>query len=170
MWQEIDTIWVAQQAISDMVKEADRTWPNETGGILLGYVSAPSEVIVVTKVIGPGAQAFHGPSRFVPDALYHEEAIRDHYQDSCRTEVYLGDWHTHPWSGSYLSRTDRHTLRAIAQHPEARISAPLMAVLGSGDPWKLSVWRYHPEGHSWKGLWKRPIALGVHIYDEQEHQ
>src|SRR4051794_35166071 len=112
--------WCSAKSRAAMIAEANRAYPTETGGILMGYWARPNLEAVVTRVIGPGPNAIHTPVRFVPDTEYQERKIAEVYARSGRLETYLGDWHTHPGSScGKLSRQDRRTLRRIAGDPAA---------------------------------------------------
>ena len=144
MQKPIGTAWISKTALVFMVKEFLRKLPNETGGVLVGYWLEDSEGVVITDVVGPGPGAKHGKISFVPDASYHESEIARLYEESGRLHTYLGDWHSHPDSTTRLSLTDRHTLLKIAKHVDARVSTPLMAVVGESDPLALKIWQYCP--------------------------
>ena len=139
--KKVGTAWISKASLDEMIAEAERVFPNETGGVLLGYWVHPLEEVVITAVVGPGPNAVHQGDRFVPDVRYQDEEIARHYSESGRLHTYLGDWHTHPRSEPWLSRQDRRTLWEIATHAEARAPVPLMAVLACGSPWTLEVWR-----------------------------
>jgi integrative and conjugative element protein (TIGR02256 family) len=133
-------VWIGVAERATLAREADRTSPRETGGILMGYRGA-GETIVIASVVGPGPNAAHGYGFFVPDHEYHEREVARIYENSGRQWTYLGDWHSHPGGSAGLSKSDRHTLRRIAKSPEARAAAPLMLVLAGGKPWELAVHR-----------------------------
>jgi len=142
--KQIGTAWISKTSLAFMIKEFLRSLPNETGGVLVGYWLADSEGVVITDVVGPGPSAKHGKISFVPDASYHESEIARLYEESGRLHAYLGDWHSHPDSTTRLSFTDRHTLLKIAQHVDARVRTPLMAVIGESDPLTLQIWQHRP--------------------------
>lgn len=136
--------WVSRYAIGAMFREADRSYPYETGGVLMGYWTGRVGDSVVTQVVGPGPHAMHDETSFVPDSEFHEMEIARIYEESGRLHTYLGDWHSHPTSAAYLSKLDRTTLRRIATHTPARAPFPVMAVLGGGPPWDIKMWQYMP--------------------------
>jgi len=142
--QPIGKAWLSETAYKEMVAEAERVFPNETGGVFVGYWAVPFHEVVVTAAIGPGPRAVHESDRFEPDPEHQEAEIARCYQESGRLHTYLGDWHTHPDSGPHLSRLDRKTLKTIAGHPDARTPVPIMAVLGGGAPWRFRLWRGNP--------------------------
>ena len=113
-----------------MQSEAASKYPNETGGVLLGYADSGFETIVVTLATGPGPNAIHTPTRFVPDHEFHVAEVARIYASSGRRLTYIGDWHCHPKASAYLSAADALTLERIAGSPDARIPSPVMVVLG----------------------------------------
>lgn len=141
--QQLGTAWISKGVLAFMAEEFQRAYPNETGGVLVGYLVGSKDV-VITHVIGPGPLAIHSDSRFVPDWSYHELEIARLYEESGRLHTYLGDWHSHPNSSTRLSPTDRRTLSKIAKHTDARITTPLMAIVGQAEPLTLRIWQYRP--------------------------
>src|ERR1044071_2697827 len=129
--------WLSVAHQDELVQEAARTAPNETGGALMGYRAEGGD-LVITNLIGPGPGALHKRHAFVPDQAYHEREIARLYEESGRSAVYLGDWHSHPNGSCSLSPRDRRTLRTIAAAPEARVPEPLMLIVGGGpETWSL---------------------------------
>lgn len=112
--------------------------PNETGGVMMGYWSNAFEC-VITNIIGPGPKATHERFSFKPDSDFHTKEIAKVYNASGRIETYLGDWHTHPDSSSYLSSTDEKTLKKISNHKPSRLAKALMLILGT-DPEECCIW------------------------------
>jgi integrative and conjugative element protein (TIGR02256 family) len=135
--------WLHQAVYDDLLAQADRHALNETGGLLLGYRHSATEV-VITDTIGPGPNAGHRRTGFDPDTNWQTRELVRRYAAADRRLCYLGDWHTHPRGRTALSRIDRHTLGAIARHPDARCPHPVMAVLAGGDPWTLAVRQLTP--------------------------
>lgn len=126
--------------VGQMVSEAVARFPDETGGVMLGWTV--HDATHVRHVVGPGPNARHGPTGFHPDSTWQEQVIADLYQDSGRRLSYLGDWHTHPRGVARPSRLDRATLRTIARHPPARCPQPLMLILGGEpDEWVFSMYQ-----------------------------
>jgi integrative and conjugative element protein (TIGR02256 family) len=127
-----------------LVNEAERVFPFETGGVLMGYWAKDYTEVVITDVIGPGPEARHSISGFVPDYQFQEGEIERVYEESSRLSAYLGDWHTHPLASCYPSFKDKRTLHRIALFPDARCPVPLMIILGGGKDhdWLLQIWKY----------------------------
>lgn len=122
--------------------EATKMAPLETGGVLMGYFKGVD--VVITDWIGAGPSARHEGASFEPDYDFQEREIAKIYQASGRVTTYVGDWHSHPEGGLALSRTDRGTLKRIANHPAARARQPLMMILAGRAPWRLGIWSWQP--------------------------
>lgn len=142
--KQIGTAWISKGVLAFMAHEFRRAFPEETGGVLVGYWTTGPEGVVITHAVGPGPCATHSDNRFVPDWSYHELEVARLYEESGRFHTYLGDWHSHPNSTTRLSPTDRRTLVKIANHTAARVTTPLMAIVGDSNPLTLRIWQYRP--------------------------
>ena len=126
-----------------MEEEAKSALPLETGGVLLGYWSEDRSEAVIADTTGPGLNAVHSKTEFIPDDEYQDRMIDDIYMRSGRQYTYLGDWHTHPFGDEALSYKDRRTLQRIATLDGTGGPAPLMAVLACNQQrWRLAIWRH----------------------------
>jgi len=158
----MNVAWISRLTVEAMLAEADRRFPLETGGILMGYIS--NQDIVITDAIGPGRAAIHSRYSFTPDQDYHETEIARLYESSNRKWVYLGDWHSHPNQfRPSMSRKDIETLRRIARFRKARIVRPLMFIFGGEpDSWTPSIWQWEP-GKFLRSKGK-PVPLSIKSY------
>lgn len=168
-------VWFGRDVLVTMRVEAERRFPRETGGILIGYADETTAEIMVTTVVGPGPFARHGRWTFVPDQRYHEREMARLYTESGRIWTYIGDWHSHPAGSLALSVTDRRTLGRIARSKDARISRPIMTVIAGGSPtagdgsiaddrvvtlgpWQLGVWRVCRTPSAWAAQLGRVLS------------
>jgi integrative and conjugative element protein (TIGR02256 family) len=129
-----------REQLDEMLVEGRRTFPLETGGILMGFVTA--EYTVVTSVIGPGPQAIHRRHSFTPDAKWQQGRVAELYERSGRRDTYLGDWHTHPDGSTRASLTDWVAAWTIARSRDARCPNPVMVILALTAAAALSVGAY----------------------------
>lgn len=126
-----------------MEREAERRYPNETGGVLLGFAdSEDDEQIQLATQVGPGPKASHEPFRFEPDSEWQRRRIAETYEQSGHIVTYLGDWHSHPRGGRTPSSLDRKTAKEIAWCAEARVPHPLILILyGEPEAWQIAAYR-----------------------------
>lgn len=132
--------WIPQPLYDEMVAEATKWSPWETGGVLMGYVSNSQEV-VVTALVHAGPNAKRTRWTFRPDPQFQNEGIAEQYEASGRHDRYLGDWHTHPGGSGNMSWRDRRTLQSIAECDDARIANPVMVIL-HGEDWQPAAWQF----------------------------
>lgn len=142
----VEKLWLPSEACEQMEFEAEAAAPQETGGMLVGYVT--DGVAVVTALIGAGPLAVRSPGRFEPDGAWQQTELASLYEASGRVETYLGDWHSHPAGVARPSGRDKTTARSIAKHKEARIKHPITVIVAS-------TWRkqWLIAGFAFQGLW-----------------
>lgn len=130
-----------KELLHTCASEVTRTFPLESGGVLMGQQIGEHEWIV-DHIVGPGPNAVHGRYRFSPDLPWQHEQIADRFSQTNGRSTYLGDWHSHPRAiHGQLSGKDRKALKRIITTPEAQCESPLMMILWSGAPkWHVSVW------------------------------
>ncbi|MNF98083.1 hypothetical protein D3C84_809310 [compost metagenome] len=133
--QTTSVCWVPQRLWDGMTALASEWRPLEVGGVMAGYWNGNSAVI--TEYVGPGDEATHSPTAFVPDHQFHVREIERIYAESNGRDVYLGDWHSHPSGPTALSRLDKRTLRTIAKDPDAQCLRPMMLLAEDNISWSL---------------------------------
>lgn len=143
--------------ISEMLVSVEKHFPKETGGLILGELVSESEWII-TNVTMPGVNATHRNHSYVPDDEHDTEEISRIYRKTNCQSVYLGDWHSHPNSSSYMSEKDKRTLRSIAEFKDARMQCPIMIVLGTS-PFEVRCWTYRKSRLFKKVIFEVPIGL-----------
>jgi integrative and conjugative element protein (TIGR02256 family) len=157
----IKVLWLSAAVVKALFREAARAFPSETGGVLMGYQVEIETV--VSDVIGPGPNAQHSRTAYMPDHEYQELEVARVYQESGRRTTYVGDWHTHPNGRLYLSRTDSTTLKSISAHSPARVRRPVMAIVaGKTGDWRIGAWQWMPRQIS---ALSRAIAVDVRGFE-----
>lgn len=128
---------ISTEAVYQMLHELELWTPKESGGVLMGYREGSQ--LWITHLIGPGPKAVHERFSFTPDNEFHEKAIAAIFHQTKGRSTYLGDWHTHPDNKAYLSGLDKQALKNIATYPLARLSQPVMIIMGSR-PFEVKAW------------------------------
>lgn len=134
-------VWIESNLYQTIFDESNKMLPLETGGMLLGYKDINNS-IVITNLVDAGPKAIHKNSSFIPDGAYQQSELSRIYMKSERITTYLGDWHSHPYGYSYMSCTDRKTIKNIAKTETAREPNPIFIIIGT----KISeakCWRYN---------------------------
>ena len=136
-------VWLKRSQLFQMVTDAEAHYPNETGGVLMGYMPSTAETVVTNIIIG-GQDEIRTAVSFVPDSRYQQGIIEAFYKASGGSFTYIGDWHSHPNGVLALSPTDKSTLRRISKCPEARCKLPVMMVIAGRKNWSAGAWLWRP--------------------------
>lgn len=129
--------WLPRRLLDSATALASYWQPLEVGGVVAGYWNENSAVI--TECVGPGAEATHHSTSFVPDHQFHVREIERIYAASDGRDVYLGDWHSHPAGPATLSALDKVTLRSIAKDEGAQCPRPVMLLFAED----ALAWSFH---------------------------
>ena len=137
MWGAAQLISIPEPILVAMLLEANRRFPRETGGVLLGHWL--DGMAMVDHMIGPGPLARHCPTTFEPDYQFQETEITKICASVDASCDYLGDWHSHPYGPPRPSPTDVQVLRGIAEYAAARCKRPVMCIVSGGPRWEVSA-------------------------------
>jgi integrative and conjugative element protein (TIGR02256 family) len=126
---------VSHRAAALLEGYARASYPEETGGILIGHRDEMH--ITVTHVVGPGPRATHKRNRFWRDGQHAKRELDRIYTKTGGVADYIGEWHSHPISG-LPSRIDQATMRRISQDSAYATTMPVLVVV-QRDP-RTEVW------------------------------
>lgn len=130
---------ISFEILSQIFQETSKRYPYETGGVLVGRKS--ENIIRLAVFVGPGPNAIHDKYSYTPDDEYDEQKIAEVYHATDGDQTYLGDWHSHPATGAYLSEKDKGVIKKTACYIPARLPDPIMIVIGT-DPIEIKAWIY----------------------------
>ena len=140
----MEAIWLSEDAAATLVCEAERTLPNETGGLLLGYIARRDTVPVILEATTAGPLAVSTPYSYEPDQEYDVQIALARHRHSKGTVRYLGDWHSHAHGASYLSVRDRRVLKDLGRSAGAQLKSPVMLVVGGFPRAVICAWAWAP--------------------------
>lgn len=164
--QSLSILWIERRAMQEITAEANRSYPNETGGVLVGYVANQNQRVVL-EVIGPGPSASHQRTRFEPDHSWQCGQLDIIYAQSSGGLSYLGDWHTHPSGVPRMSRLDRRTLRTISRHFAGQAFRPIMLIGGgNADNWNWASYQFSDD-RFW-GMSIQCLELAVRLFESED--
>jgi hypothetical protein len=93
-----------------------RAKPNETGGLLVGRINSKRKIIYVTDFLPAPPDSISFPYAFVMGVQDIPKKIFDIEDLTGGMLTYVGEWHTHPASGTQLSPTDKDAIIKIKRH------------------------------------------------------
>ena len=108
---------VLDQGLVDELKSLRQcALPNETGGVLLGYVDIPRKIIALVKGMPAPSDSISTPSEFVRGKDGVPETLTWAKELTMGQIRYVGEWHSHPWGcSSNPSSTDIVQLSILSQ-------------------------------------------------------
>ncbi|WP_083251466.1 Mov34/MPN/PAD-1 family protein [Acidihalobacter yilgarnensis] len=149
-----EILWLPSNLLIDHVySDALKNDPDETGGMLLGYVNREHRVI--TALVDAGPKAVRSSYFMKPDDIYQQQKLQEHFELTEGRETYIGEWHSHPNSPPEMSKTDRKTLHRVTIKATNLPALPVMVILGSSDGVgfsKIRAYRRNSRDHLFLGL------------------
>lgn len=114
-----------------LLERCSASWPNETGGILVGYYTEPRDLAVITQIPEAPSDSKSGRARFVRGSRGLEDFLKRLWSQKAGVrEYYLGEWHYHPGQAAEPSAQDEAQMRAIAEDAGYRCPEPLLVIVG----------------------------------------
>lgn len=108
--------------------------PNETGGVILGYVDQKRKAIHVVDVLSAPTDSISSQTGFTRGAAGVREAIERAATLTANIVGYLGEWHSHPrHSSATPSATDADLLAYLAETLAMDGLPALMVIVGETD-------------------------------------
>jgi integrative and conjugative element protein (TIGR02256 family) len=120
-------IFVVPSVLDSIRHEVSRAKRKETGGSLVGYLSADNAV-VVTHASGPGPRAELAYDSVLVDGTFSSEFTNRIFAQSGGRLDYIGDWHRHPCWSLASSRRDVDAMRDVAESRCCSISHPISII------------------------------------------
>lgn len=103
-------------------------YPNEFGGLLLGYYSEDYKTVFIKDTIFP--------KKYTSSKYFFERGIKG-LETKLRSSfkrtpslIYIGEWHTHPDNPPIPSLTDLVALNEIIQYNQVFIANPILLIIG----------------------------------------
>lgn len=112
----------------------DQSLPNETGGVILGYVDQKRDAIHLVDVLPAPTDSDANRTGFTRGAAGLPEAIEEAAARTANIVGYLGEWHSHPRHASAApSATDQTLLGYLADALALDGMPALMLIVADGD-------------------------------------
>ncbi len=114
--------------------------PNETGGIILGYVDQKLRHIYVVDVLNAPADSEADRTGFTRGVEGLKAALDEVTRRTANIVGYIGEWHSHPPFSSANPRSlDRTLIKELADTLELDGQPALMVIVGSTGELSVSV-------------------------------
>jgi integrative and conjugative element protein (TIGR02256 family) len=139
---------ITPEVAAELVSQAIRAYPRETGGILVGHYGDSHHLAVVDRV-GPKSSDSRGRrTAFIRGGNKLRDFLSALWRSSPRLH-YIGEWHTHPDAVPEPSGTDRASMWAIATDEREMCPEPVLVILGGNFSHRVCVGAFvFPRGRS----------------------
>lgn len=113
--------------------------PNETGGVVLGYIDQKLKTIYVVDVLPAPPDSDADPTGFIRGVDGLEASLQEVARRTANIVGYIGEWHSHPPSVSAKpSQTDRCLIKRLSEILAQDGLPALMLIVGEAE-FSLSV-------------------------------
>jgi integrative and conjugative element protein (TIGR02256 family) len=107
--------------------------PNETGGIILGYIDHKLKTLFMVDVLSSPPDSEASPSGFTRGISGLEAKLNDIAKRTANIVGYVGEWHSHPpHSSARPSSTDQQLIQTLATTLAQDGQPALMVIVGTG--------------------------------------
>ncbi len=114
--------------------------PNETGGIILGYIDHKLNHIYIVDVLNAPADSEADLTGFTRGVQGLMATLDEVSQRTAGIVGYIGEWHSHPeFTSAYPSSLDRALIKELADALELDGHPALMIIVGRTGEVSVSV-------------------------------
>lgn len=131
---------IHEEQISTIYKMCKDSYPNETGGILIGKYSSDLKRARVTIVTGAPTDSKSGRTWFHRGTNGLQQLLDDVWET--QGAFYLGEWHSHPGGAPTPSIHDIIEMKRISKNKAYNCPEPILIIAGStsSDDWNLGAY------------------------------
>ncbi len=126
--------------VNQMLNLCENSFPNETGGILIGKYSIDNSSALIKKITPAPKDSEHKRFSFVRGVAGLESILNKEWK---KGRYYLGEWHYHPSASSYPSQKDKNQMLKISQDIDIKCPEPILIIIGGNkENWTINVSMY----------------------------
>ena len=122
------TLVVKEKVIQQIEEHAQISYPNEIGGIYIGYHSEEKpNYVYIFDILTPDIYA-NSPIFFQPEHNTLNQKLAE-VEEKYKGQIYfVGEWHTHPEMSNQFSFTDFLSIRKVAKSRNVFIDNPILSI------------------------------------------
>lgn len=109
-----------------MISQCIKSYPNETGGILVGFYNQRLDCAEVTHIFFEPSDSRKGKTWFVRGIHGLQDKLNKLW--SSQKGYYLGEWHFHPGGTSNPSQGDINQMLSIASSSKTHCPEPILLI------------------------------------------
>ena len=128
---------ISQDHIETMANHVAKSFPLETGGIIVGYYTEDLSQAVICLITGPPPDSVHGRYTFKRGTKGLKEILKNAQSEK---QFYLGEWHLHPNGTTEPSCQDVNQMKDIAGSKAYNCPEPIMIIIaGNAIKYEIGV-------------------------------
>lgn len=122
------TLQIDNTLVEEMNLLSKNHFPNEFGGLLIGYYRDNNKVLVITDILTP--------TTFRASPILFERETSDllvslqNYYNAMPSKFYVGEWHSHPNGHPFPSKQDVNAMMQISSSENVSIKKPILCIVG----------------------------------------
>ena len=114
--------------------------PNETGGVILGYIDQKLKAIYIVDVLKAPSDSEASETGFTRGVQGLETVLKEVTRRTANIVSYIGEWHSHPaFTSPYPSNADRDLIEELARTLALDGQPALMIIVGAAEEISISV-------------------------------
>ncbi|MFC5527858.1 Mov34/MPN/PAD-1 family protein [Cohnella yongneupensis] len=117
-----------EDLVSNLMNNATHSYPNETGGILIGRYSNNLTIAEVSHISTGSIDSKKYPTQFYRGTAGLQKLLSDAWEKD--RSYYLGEWHTHPNGFPIPSDPDKRQMTEISKSKKYVCPEPVLLILG----------------------------------------
>jgi len=121
-------IIINEDLINEIHEKCLNHYPNEFGGLLIGFYSEDRKSVFITNSIITEEFKSTRTSFSRGSQGLREKLLLLFESRPC--QYYIGEWHSHPDGIAYPSSTDLNAFIEITKHDEVFIDNPILLIIG----------------------------------------
>ncbi|WEA41641.1 Mov34/MPN/PAD-1 family protein [Lysinibacillus fusiformis] len=102
----------------------------EAGGILIGRFLSENENVIIDNYTEPSCYDIRKRYYFERLTKVHQDILNKVWKESCGTQNYLGEWHTHPEDVPSPSLHDLRSWRILLQNQNKDVNKLFFIIVG----------------------------------------
>jgi [CysO sulfur-carrier protein]-S-L-cysteine hydrolase len=121
------TLTITEELLDKMYLSVKAHYPNEFGGLLIGFYNDDNKNLVITDILLPNVFT-STPVFFERQAEDLQKDLQDFYS-SAPAKFYVGEWHSHPNGGTMPSSRDIKAMMYIQDDGNVAVEKPILGIL-----------------------------------------
>lgn len=135
------TLSISQELLDKMYVSAKDHYPNEFGGLLIGFYNNGNKNLVISDILLPNI--------FISSPVFFERETEDlqdnlkNFFNSTPPKFYVGEWHSHPNGATWPSKRDIKAMQQIQNDEKVAIEKPILGILSYNNKTKNYKIQFH---------------------------